>query len=277
MTQYLNEKFNYNSAAFVSIYDELPIWSAAFGLKLLDNVRMKKGMRILDVGPGTGFPLIELAQRLGKDGEAFGIDPWSAALKRIDLKIKNFRLKNIILVNGAIEDPPFPDNYFDLIVSNNGLNNVDNIDKALNECYRMLKPGGKLQFTYNLPGTMIEFYSVFEQVLKKEKIREGSNKLKQHIFEKRKPLEFVFDLLIKNDFKLSELTTDEFKYRFVDGSAFLNHYFIKFAFLESWKNIVGKNDMKRVFAEVEERLNKIAKNSGGLSLSIPFAFIECEK
>ena len=51
--------------ATVALYDELPIWSAPFGLPLLDAVELRPGLTVLDVGCGTGFPLLELAERLG--------------------------------------------------------------------------------------------------------------------------------------------------------------------------------------------------------------------
>jgi arsenite methyltransferase len=44
------------------IYDELPLWSAPFGLTLLDTIRMKKGIRVLDIGSGAGFPMLEIAE-----------------------------------------------------------------------------------------------------------------------------------------------------------------------------------------------------------------------
>jgi arsenite methyltransferase len=45
----------------VAAYDELPLWSATFGLLLFRHVPMQLGMKVLDVGCGTGFPLLELA------------------------------------------------------------------------------------------------------------------------------------------------------------------------------------------------------------------------
>jgi hypothetical protein len=49
----------------VRVADELPFWSAPFGLKLLDLIDYKPAISAIDIGFGTGFPLIELAMRLG--------------------------------------------------------------------------------------------------------------------------------------------------------------------------------------------------------------------
>lgn len=57
--QYL-ESIDYQTPEFGDLYDELPLWSAPFGLMLLDQVTLRPAMTILDVGAGTGFMTIEL-------------------------------------------------------------------------------------------------------------------------------------------------------------------------------------------------------------------------
>jgi len=59
------EDIDSTAPEFGDFYDELPLWSARFGLMLLDEVELRPGMTILDVGAGTGFLAIELAQRCG--------------------------------------------------------------------------------------------------------------------------------------------------------------------------------------------------------------------
>lgn len=81
MRSYLGQKFDSNDPILISIMDELPLWSAPFGLKLLEWVVMKPNMNVLDLGCGTGFPLIELANRLGPSCRLYGLDPWYAALQ----------------------------------------------------------------------------------------------------------------------------------------------------------------------------------------------------
>jgi hypothetical protein len=61
--------FLYNSILFI---DELPLWSAHFGLKLLDSIKMKKNMNVLDIGSGLGFPAIEVAMRFNQKAEKDG-------------------------------------------------------------------------------------------------------------------------------------------------------------------------------------------------------------
>ena len=83
---------DFSSPEVMIAYDELPLWSAMFGLLLLDNVPLAGVRSALDVGCGAGFPLIELAERLGPAADVHGIDPWTAGLKRAAEKIDRFRI-----------------------------------------------------------------------------------------------------------------------------------------------------------------------------------------
>jgi SAM-dependent methyltransferase len=67
---------------FAAAIDELPLWSAPFGMRLLEAVPLDPGAAVLDVGCGTGFPLLELAHRLGPRARLVGLDPWAAVLGR---------------------------------------------------------------------------------------------------------------------------------------------------------------------------------------------------
>ena len=64
MMEFLNYKFK-DTPEFVNTFDELPLWSAPFGLLLLKHVELKPNLKVIDIGSGAGFPLLELASRLG--------------------------------------------------------------------------------------------------------------------------------------------------------------------------------------------------------------------
>src|SRR5262245_61276268 len=108
--------------AVVSAFDELPLWSAPFGLQLLETVRLAPAMTVLDVGFGTGFPILELARRLGPSARLYGVDPWAPALARAQAKARTYGLGNVVLLRAVAEHLPLRDARVDLVVSNNGLN-----------------------------------------------------------------------------------------------------------------------------------------------------------
>jgi arsenite methyltransferase len=241
MSFYLNEGFDLESADVVSVLDEIPIWSAPFGIKVLDVINYRQNITALDIGCGTGFPLIELAQRLGSSSRVYGIDPWSSAAERVRLKLNTMNIRNVTLLTQEAETLPFEENTFDLIVSNNGINNVQDADKVLSECKRTLKPGGQFVMSVNLPGTMIEFYDIFRRTLSNRGMTEDLKAVDSHIYSKRKPLEEHKEKLCSN-FIIENIIEDSFAMRYSSGTAFLNHYFIKLAFLESWKKIVPEEN-----------------------------------
>jgi len=266
-----------NNPQIISILDEVQLWSAPFGLKLLDVVRYKANTEALDIGCGLGFPLIELAMRLGNTSTVHGLDPWRAAVDRVRQKINTCELSNVEVVEGHAEEMPFADNYFDLIVSNNGINNVDDIDETFEECRRVSKTGAQFVFTFNTDQTFVEFYDVYHDVLEDCGLKDYQKKLSEHIYSKRKPVLEFEEKLIKNGFGRISIRHDIFHYRFVDATAMLNHFFMKLAFMPSWKELIPKNRQEEVFHKIEVKLNAMAKESGCFTMQVPFVIIDCEK
>jgi SAM-dependent methyltransferase len=277
MTQYLRAQYNLNDPACLSIIDDLPFWSAPFGIKLLDIVRYKKNIHALDIGFGLGFPLMELAMRLGPSSKVYGIDPWKAGMERTQLKLKYANVQNVELIEGVAETMPFENNYFDLIISNNGINNVQDLAKVMAECNRVSKLNAQFVFTFNTNRTFIEFYDVFREVLREQDLRECEEKIDAHIYSKRKPLSEFKEVLHANGFLIRAIHEDEFTYRFSDGTSMLNHFSMKLAFMGAWKEIVPKNFQEKIFRQIEDKLNRIAEINQGFAMRVPFITMDCEK
>lgn len=274
MKNYLNKTFDLDDPKIVSAIDELPLWSAPFGMKLLDNIPMKKGINVLDIGSGLGFPLLEIAMRLGKTSSLYGIDPWGAGIERAKSKIRRYGIRNVKLIKGLAEEMPFEDNFFDMIISNNGLNNVQDLNAVLDECKRVGKDQATIHITQNLPGSMIEFYNIFEDALRTKGMEDEIRKMKAHIQAKRKPLDDMSGILNAHGIIIEKSIEDSFHIRFFDGSAMLNHFFIILAFMNPWKDIMNKDIQEDVFVAIENSLNKHAKINGELKLTIPYVYLE---
>lgn len=253
------------------IPDELSLWSAPFGQKLLDIVPMTRGMKVLDFGSGFGFPMLELAERLGMTSEVYGLDPSREALGVIQQKITDWQIGNAKIIRGFSEAIPFPDCFFDLIVANNGINNVSDQTLTLKECYRVSKPGARLILTVNLPETMTEFYRLFEQTLNEAGYTAEISKMHNHIAEKRKSTIQLSRLIKDAGFLMDFVTTDAFKFRFADGTAFFHHHLIRNAFMPPWKAILPDNIAGIIFDRMEEKINRQALETNGFSVTIPFA------
>lgn len=253
------------SPAVLSAYDELPLWSAMFGLFMLEEVPMTNVRQALDVGCGTGFPLIELAERLGPSSFVHGIDPWRGALQRAKEKILNRGTKNVALHEGSAAAMPFDDASFDLIVSNLGLNNFDDRVGAIGECARVARPGATLALTTNLQGHMQEFYDAFEAVLSDDVSRQ---RLREHIAH-RATIPAVVELLEEGGFTVTRVVQKTGVMRFAGGTALFNHHFIRLGFLEGWESVVPGREAE-TFARLREELDR----KGELRLTIPMAYVE---
>jgi arsenite methyltransferase len=275
MKKYLSNDFDFKE--YINVADECSVWSAPFGLKLLDYVDYRKNISALDIGFGTGFPLTEIALRLGESATVYGIDPWTDAIARARKKIDYYRISNIKIIEGVAESIPLADNTIDLIVSNNGINNVGDIDKVLAECSRLTKTGGQFVMTMNLDKSMFEFYGQLERVLSEMNLDEEIKRMHKHIYQKRRPLGEMISMIESNGFIIKDLEHDQFNYKFSDGSAMLNHYFIRLAFMDSWIKLLPAKKLDQIFEIIEFRLNEQAKILGGINLSIPFVLINSIK
>jgi arsenite methyltransferase len=254
------------------LYDELPLWSAPFGLTLLDTLRFRQGMDILDIGSGAGFPMLEIAERAGKTCTVYGIDPSEDSFRMISEKIRVKNIANAIVKKGVAEDLPFPDHFFGAVTANNGMNNVADERKAVSECFRVMEPGAQMVLTMNLPHTLTEFYSLFKEVLQERNMTTEVLKLKEHIHAKRKPVEYWKQVILEAGFSIRSVSVDGFRMKFTDGTAFLNHSFIRAAFRGPWEAITAE---KEIFSAIEERLNVLSSRNGELVISVPFACFDC--
>ena len=256
---------------FAAAVDELPLWSAPFGLALLEAAPLDPEAVVLDVGCGTGFPLVELAHRLGPRARLLGVDPWAAVLARAQAKCRAQDAANVLLVQGVAERLPLGDAVVDLVVSNNGLNNVQDLRKALRECARVTRPGGRLAFTMNLPETMRGFYDVLEETLASRGLAAVRPAVTAHIKAKRPPVEDVEAAVSAAGFEIDGRRFDRFTLRFASAAALFSHWLIRIGFLEAWRDTVPAAEREAVFAEVARRLDAAIRPGEGLRLDVPFA------
>jgi SAM-dependent methyltransferase len=269
---FLDYVADFSSPQILDAYDELPLWSAMFGLLLLEEVPLANVRMVLDAGCGTGFPLIELAERLGGMAHVHGIDPWSAALARAASKIASRATPNVTLHEGTASHLPFDDATFDLIVSNLGLNNFDDRAAAVHECRRVARDGAVLALTTNLQGHMHELYEMFDEVLAAKADDAARQRLRDHVAH-RGTIASVSALLAGGGFNVTRVVERRATMRFASGTALLNHHFIKLGFLGGWKSIAAGDEVA-VFSALRDRLDAHAARAGELRLTIPMAYIE---
>jgi arsenite methyltransferase len=121
--------------------------------QMLDSLALRGDERILDVGCGRGLLAIGAAKRL-KNGKVVGIDVWNPfdlSGNTPDAAKANVKLEGVAdkvrIENGDAQKLVYPDNHYDVVVSNLVLHNIPEHDaraQAVREMVRVLKPGGKL-------------------------------------------------------------------------------------------------------------------------------------
>lgn len=247
-----------------------------FGELIFKNVPLKENLCVLDVACGTGYPCIELSQRLGNTSHVYGIDTWAAALQRAQQKIDHFGVTNLTLKDQDASKMDFPDGKFDLIVCNVGINNFDASQTVFQECFRVSKPGAIVAMTTNPNGHMQEFYKFFRESLKEVGLNECISKLEKHM-EDRKSLELICNEFKNSGFSIRRIINESFTWRFLNGTSFLNTFHIKFGFLPGWKEIVPNEYQEKVFSNLELRINKYSKTTGEFVVTVPMHYIEVEK
>lgn len=263
-------------ADFGGLFDELPLWSAPFGLLLLERVPLRAGLTIVDVGAGTGFLSIELAQRCGASARVIAVDPWAPAMLRLRHKLDALGLSNVTLLEEDAAKLQLPESSVDVVVSNLGINNLDDPPAVLRACFRVLKPGAQLLLTSNLVGHMAEFYDVYRATLQQLGHTERLEPLDAHVAH-RGTVKSIATLLRGVGFQVTETVTDTFSMRFADGSALLRHWFIRLGFVPAWKSIAPSAAVPATFEALERNLNAVAEQRNGLSLTVPMVCVTAVK
>ncbi len=108
--------------------------------RLIADARLRSGMRVLDLGSGTGYPALLAAQTVGSTGSVTGIDLAEQMLQAAERKAAVLKLSNITFRTGDITSLPFEAASFDAVITRFCLMFLPEIPKAVAEIVRILKP-----------------------------------------------------------------------------------------------------------------------------------------
>lgn len=108
--------------------------------------RLEPGERVLDLGCGAGMDMLVAAAMVGPTGSVTGIDMTVEMLAKARASADAMGVSNVTLVEGEVERLPFPDEAFDVVISNGVIDLVPDKDAVFGEIHRVLAPGGRIQF-----------------------------------------------------------------------------------------------------------------------------------
>ncbi len=113
----------------------------------LSKLGLTDGMKVVDLGAGSGFYTLEAARRVGASGRVYAVEVIKELLERIRSTGKTQGLMNIEVIWGNAEKiggTKLKENFVDRVIASNILFQIEKPDEFALEIKRILKPGGKL-------------------------------------------------------------------------------------------------------------------------------------
>lgn len=102
-----------------------------------------KGEVCVDLGSGRGTDVLRLAEEVGEDGFAYGIDISDGMIQKAKSTADRMGIKNVQFIQSTLEQLQLADNTANLVISNCTINHATDKQAVWKEVFRILKNGGR--------------------------------------------------------------------------------------------------------------------------------------
>jgi SAM-dependent methyltransferase len=113
---------------------------------ILEAAHLRPGMRVLDLASGVGDPALSIAGEVAPSGRVTATDLGPGMMSLAEELARKRAITNIEFREASAESLPFPDESYDVLTCRFGVMFFPDLPKALRECFRVLKPGGRTTF-----------------------------------------------------------------------------------------------------------------------------------
>jgi ubiquinone/menaquinone biosynthesis C-methylase UbiE len=110
----------------------------------LEALDLAPGLVVADVGAGSGYMTVRMAQRVGAEGRVYATDIQPEMIELLGERLADERITNVVPVLGLVDDPKLPDSAIDLELLVDVYHELSEPQKMLRGLRRALKPGGRL-------------------------------------------------------------------------------------------------------------------------------------
>lgn len=143
--EYAARLLGYNLAELQSLPNGATAPFAGVGNPFLMDP-IDEGSSVLDVGSGAGMDCLLAGRRVGKRGSVLGVDMTDEMLERARAGAREMDLAHVRFEKGDINRLPLDARSIDVVISNGVFNLSPAKTELFEELYRVVKPGGRLQF-----------------------------------------------------------------------------------------------------------------------------------
>lgn len=109
----------------------------------LDLSTPQPGEVCVDLGCGRGNDVIRMAEAVGENGFAYGLDISDGMLEKARKNAEKLDVKNVAFIKSELEELQLPSSTANLVISNCTINHAENKPAVWNEIHRILKKGGR--------------------------------------------------------------------------------------------------------------------------------------
>lgn len=244
----------------------VPLIGKPLAVDLVQQANLQTGERVIDIACGTGIVARLAFSKVGTEGSVSGLDanPGMLAVARsLDESMEWYE--------ASAEAIPLPDDSFDVVFCQMGLQFMEDKAVALKEMRRILAPGGRLLL--NLPGPAAELFVAMANAIKKH-ISEQAAGFVHHVFSLYEPDE-IKELMGSGGFRNIKIETHKKALHLPKGEEFLWQYVYStpLAFVVSEADETSHTALEK---DVGDRWRVYSKN-GSISYLQPMVTVTAQK